>query len=292
MPRRKVKNAATQLQETLAAEALIKRKLTRPKRVADAPHPPPSARLSFRYWAEDDAALAKQLWGDDRVTTLIGGPYATLTLDELAERAAAAGATEEEVEAARQGGPSEADRAGATEADCKAATVRLVALSERAKISEEDAALLEHDGDGEHPDPHMTVAGVKVLREVHTLRAFNTRPSAGGPVEELRQTAVQRRLDAELAHREQGGLQLWPMFLLDPMPEMLTKGAGHVGCAGLHGKRGAPPLGTPPAPIADFVPAWPHSRDRNQCTPTRAVSVSTTLPLAHPLAETPDSCAQ
>jgi RimJ/RimL family protein N-acetyltransferase len=32
-------------------------------------------RLGFSYWSEEDLALANALWGDPRVTSLIGGPF-------------------------------------------------------------------------------------------------------------------------------------------------------------------------------------------------------------------------
>src|SRR5437016_3704512 len=34
-----------------------------------------TARLRFGVWSEADAALAAALWGDPRVTRLIGGPF-------------------------------------------------------------------------------------------------------------------------------------------------------------------------------------------------------------------------
>jgi RimJ/RimL family protein N-acetyltransferase len=34
--------------------------------------PAPTARLTFRWWREEDAPLARQLWGDSRVTRRIG----------------------------------------------------------------------------------------------------------------------------------------------------------------------------------------------------------------------------
>lgn len=37
--------------------------------------PAPTARLSFHTWRTDDLPLAKALWGDPRVTALIGGPF-------------------------------------------------------------------------------------------------------------------------------------------------------------------------------------------------------------------------
>jgi [ribosomal protein S5]-alanine N-acetyltransferase len=39
------------------------------------PHPAPTARLFFRRWTETDLPLALALWGDPRVTALIGGPF-------------------------------------------------------------------------------------------------------------------------------------------------------------------------------------------------------------------------
>jgi ribosomal-protein-alanine N-acetyltransferase len=43
--------------------------------------PQPTARLSFRTWRDDDLALALALFGDPRVTALVGGPF-----DEAAVR--------------------------------------------------------------------------------------------------------------------------------------------------------------------------------------------------------------
>lgn len=42
----------------------------------DARHmvPPPSERLKFRSWSEEDAALAEALWCDPQVTRFFGGP--------------------------------------------------------------------------------------------------------------------------------------------------------------------------------------------------------------------------
>lgn len=37
--------------------------------------PAPTARLEFRPWAEDDLPFARALFGDPRVTTLVGGPF-------------------------------------------------------------------------------------------------------------------------------------------------------------------------------------------------------------------------
>jgi len=39
-----------------------------------------SARLGFRCWAGDDLPLATELWGDPRVSELIGGPFSALAL--------------------------------------------------------------------------------------------------------------------------------------------------------------------------------------------------------------------
>ena len=37
--------------------------------------PPPTARVAFRTWTAEDLPLACELWGDPRVTALIGGPF-------------------------------------------------------------------------------------------------------------------------------------------------------------------------------------------------------------------------
>lgn len=42
-----------------------------------------SARLGFRCWSSDDLRLAFVLWGDPRVTKLIGGPFSA---DQIRER--------------------------------------------------------------------------------------------------------------------------------------------------------------------------------------------------------------
>ena len=39
------------------------------------PHPPPTARLAFRCWRDDDLPLARALFADPRVTALVGGPF-------------------------------------------------------------------------------------------------------------------------------------------------------------------------------------------------------------------------
>jgi RimJ/RimL family protein N-acetyltransferase len=44
--------------------------------------PAPTARLTFRVWREDDVPFAMALFGDARVTELVGGPF-----DEAAVRA-------------------------------------------------------------------------------------------------------------------------------------------------------------------------------------------------------------
>jgi RimJ/RimL family protein N-acetyltransferase len=38
-------------------------------------YPDPTSRLEFRRWRSDDLPLALALWGDLRVTALIGGPF-------------------------------------------------------------------------------------------------------------------------------------------------------------------------------------------------------------------------
>jgi ribosomal-protein-alanine N-acetyltransferase len=44
--------------------------------VASGPHvPKATARLSFRAWRDDDLPLARALFGDPRVTRLVGGPF-------------------------------------------------------------------------------------------------------------------------------------------------------------------------------------------------------------------------
>jgi [ribosomal protein S5]-alanine N-acetyltransferase len=37
--------------------------------------PAPTARLTFRTWRDDDLPLARALFGDSRVTALVGGPF-------------------------------------------------------------------------------------------------------------------------------------------------------------------------------------------------------------------------
>jgi hypothetical protein len=37
--------------------------------------PSATERLTFRLWRPDDHELAEALWGDARVTALIGGPF-------------------------------------------------------------------------------------------------------------------------------------------------------------------------------------------------------------------------
>lgn len=46
--------------------------VARPPRPA---HPAPTARLFFRTWSAEDLPLARALWGDERVTARIGGPF-------------------------------------------------------------------------------------------------------------------------------------------------------------------------------------------------------------------------
>lgn len=38
-------------------------------------HPTPTARLAFRCWRDADLPLAQALFGDRRVTALVGGPF-------------------------------------------------------------------------------------------------------------------------------------------------------------------------------------------------------------------------
>ena len=37
--------------------------------------PAPTARLTFRAWRDDDLPIATAIWGDPRVTALVGGPF-------------------------------------------------------------------------------------------------------------------------------------------------------------------------------------------------------------------------
>ncbi|MGB7666049.1 MAG: GNAT family N-acetyltransferase [Candidatus Acidiferrales bacterium] len=45
-----------------------------------------SARLGFRCWCADDLRLALALWGDARVTKLIGGPFSDQQVRERLEK--------------------------------------------------------------------------------------------------------------------------------------------------------------------------------------------------------------
>jgi [ribosomal protein S5]-alanine N-acetyltransferase len=45
-----------------------------------------SARLGFRCWSPEDVPLASALWGDPRVTKLIGGPFSPQQIRERLER--------------------------------------------------------------------------------------------------------------------------------------------------------------------------------------------------------------
>jgi RimJ/RimL family protein N-acetyltransferase/SAM-dependent methyltransferase len=45
--------------------------------------PPPTARLRFGKWSESDLPLALALWGDSRVTALIGGPFDEARVAEM-----------------------------------------------------------------------------------------------------------------------------------------------------------------------------------------------------------------
>lgn len=47
--------------------------------------PAPTERLVFRCWRDDDLALAMALWGDARVSALVGGPFSEVAVgDRLA----------------------------------------------------------------------------------------------------------------------------------------------------------------------------------------------------------------
>ena len=47
--------------------------------------PAPTERLVFRCWRDDDLALAMALWGDARVSALVGGPFSDVDVrDRLA----------------------------------------------------------------------------------------------------------------------------------------------------------------------------------------------------------------
>ncbi|HLW43519.1 MAG TPA: GNAT family N-acetyltransferase [Candidatus Acidoferrales bacterium] len=45
-----------------------------------------SSRLGFRHWSSDDLPLALALWGDPRVTRLIGGPFSDEQVRERIEK--------------------------------------------------------------------------------------------------------------------------------------------------------------------------------------------------------------
>ena len=55
--------------------------------------PAPTARLAFRAWRDDDLPLARALFGDPRVTALVGGPFDDA---QIAARLAAELATQHE----------------------------------------------------------------------------------------------------------------------------------------------------------------------------------------------------
>ncbi len=48
--------------------------------------PSSSPRLEFRTWNKDDFLLAMSLWGDPRVTALIGGPFSEEAVQERLDR--------------------------------------------------------------------------------------------------------------------------------------------------------------------------------------------------------------
>jgi RimJ/RimL family protein N-acetyltransferase len=57
----------------------------------EPPVPAPTPRLFFRRWTAADLSLASSLWGDPRVTALIGGPFDERRVrDLLAAQVAAA----------------------------------------------------------------------------------------------------------------------------------------------------------------------------------------------------------
>ena len=175
--------------ETFSVSQMKKEKKRKSKKNSTFP-PPPTERLSFRFWdSKQDFEIAKQLWGDDRVTELIGGPFAVLPLGELKARARLKGASEEQMEEA---------------GDEKPELVHLIAECELAQTS------------------------------------LHSELSPSGAVQELRDQAVQLRLDAEAKRQDDEDVQLYPIFLLDPMAEMLTPGNGSVGCCGLRHKDIAP----------------------------------------------------
>jgi len=55
--------------------------------------PAPTARLQFRAWRDDDLPLARSLFGDPRVSALVGGPFDD---DQIAARLRTEIATERE----------------------------------------------------------------------------------------------------------------------------------------------------------------------------------------------------
>jgi RimJ/RimL family protein N-acetyltransferase len=175
--------------ETFSATAL-NRKKERKKLAAGNTFPLPTERLRFRFWEQDDFAIAKQLWGDDRVTELLGGPFSVLPLGDLRKRARLKGASDEQM----------ADVEAADDLEKKEKLVYLISECE--------------------------------LAQAH----LHAELSPCGAVQELRDQAVQLRLDAEITRQIEHGVQLYPVFLLDPIPEMLTPGAGNIGCVGLRQK--------------------------------------------------------
>ena len=180
--------------ETFSASALKKQK-ARKRREAAGSFPAPTERLKFRFWARDDFDIAKQLWADDRVNELLGGPFAVLPLGNLRKRARLKGASDEQMAAAEAAGDD-----------------------------------LEKKENLAHLISECELAHAHLHEEL----------SPCGTVQELRDQAVQLRLDAEIRRQEDQGVQLYPVFLLDPIPEMLTRGGGSVGCVGLRQKNISP----------------------------------------------------
>lgn len=175
--------------ETFSASALTRKKEQK-KLAAGNSFPLPTERLKFRFWELDDFAIAKQLWGDDRVTEQLGGPFSVLPLGDLRKRARLKGASDEQM----------AEVEAANDLEKKEKLVYLISECE--------------------------------LAQAH----LHAELSPCGAVQELRDQAVQLRLDAEIARQIEHGVQLYPAFLQDPIPEMLTPGAGNVGCVGLRKK--------------------------------------------------------
>ena len=197
------KQIAAKLQaETFSVAKMKKDKRKKEKRNATKP-PQPTERLSFRFWSsKEDFAIAKQLWGDDRVTELIGGPFAVLPLGELRERARLKGASDEQMEA----------------------------VESHQRVARINGSMVELEEDQKPALVHLIAECQLAQSELHSEL------SPSGAAQELRDQAVQLRLDAEVKRLGDENVQLYPIFLRDPMAEMLTPGNGSVGCCGLRHK--------------------------------------------------------